>query len=92
MSAVLEKKSGPAAAVDSADLRQRFAAARSSGLRAKDAAEQLGLSEGAAIAAHTSGDGALQSTPLQKSWVEILQALEPCGPVMALTRNHSAVH
>ena len=76
-------------------LRERFAAARRTGLRAKDAAEHLGLSEGEAMAAHVGIDGAdsaLQATPLRSAWLEILQGLEACGPVMALTRNPSVVH
>jgi putative hemin transport protein len=76
-----------------AGIRESFAAARSSGKRAKDAAESLGLSEGAAIAAHAGDhDRPLKATPLKGPWVEILQALELCGPVMALTRNVSTVH
>ena len=90
MSAVLEMvQSEP---TDLADLRTRFAAARQGGLRAKDAAEKLGLSEGAAIAAHVGADTALQATPLRSDWVQILQGLEACGPVMALTRNATVVH
>lgn len=76
-----------------ADIRESFAAARSSGKRAKDAAESLGLSEGAAVAAHAGDhDRALKASPIAGPWVEILQALELCGPVMALTRNESTVH
>lgn len=90
MSAVLEPMQD--------SLRERFAAARRTGLRAKDAAEHLGLSEGEAMAAHVDADGvdgadsALQATPLRGAWLEILQGLEACGPVMALTRNPSVVH
>ncbi|MDO9406018.1 MAG: ChuX/HutX family heme-like substrate-binding protein [Polaromonas sp.] len=74
-------------------LRERFHAARSSGKRAKDAAESLGISEGEAVAAHAGEHAyALKATPLKGPWVEILQALELCGPVMALTRNESTVH
>lgn len=102
MSAVLQTQTRPDAAtqasagtepLDSATLRDRFTAARSSGKRAKDAAESIGVSEGQAIAAHAGAHGhALQATPLKGPWVEILQALELCGPVMALTRNESTVH
>ncbi len=74
-------------------VRSGFSAARSTGKRAKDAAESLGVSEGAAVAAHTGDhEFALKSTPLKGPWVEILQALELAGPVMALTRNESTVH
>lgn len=76
-----------------AALRERFSAARAAGKRAKDAAQSLGVSEGEAIAVHAGDhDHALKTTPLKGTWVEILQALELCGPVMALTRNESTVH
>ncbi|RYX91105.1 MAG: hemin-degrading factor [Comamonadaceae bacterium] len=82
-----------ATATDAASLRERFHAARAAGKRAKDAAESLGVSEGEAVAAHAGDhDYALKATPLKGPWVEILQALELCGPVMALTRNESTVH
>ena len=79
--------------LDAAILRERFSAARTSGKRAKEAAAYLDSSEGAAIAAHAGvHDYALKATPLKGPWVELLQALELCGPVMALTRNESTVH
>lgn len=82
-----------AASLDPASLREQFSAARRSGQRARDAAESLGVSEGQAIAAHTGVHGyPLKATPLQGPWVEVLQALELCGPLMALTRNESTVH
>ena len=75
------------------ELRAQFHAARQQGKRAKDAAQSIGTSEGAAIAAHAGEHPfALKATPLQGPWVEILQALQACGPVMALTRNTSTVH
>lgn len=102
MSAVLQTQTRPVAATQApavtpvmsdASVRERFVAARSSGKRAKDAAESLGLSEGRAIAAHAGAHGQpLKAVPLKGPWVEILQALELCGPVMALTRNESTVH
>jgi putative hemin transport protein len=79
--------------MSAASLRERFSAARASGKRAKDAAESLGVSEGEAIAAHAGPhEQALKATPLKGPWVELLQALELCGPLMALTRNESTVH
>jgi len=76
-----------------ADIRPRFAELRAQGRRHKDAAEALGLSEGAAIAAHAgTHDAALKATPLRGPWIAVLQALEPCGPLLALTRNESTVH
>ncbi|MCW5255455.1 hemin-degrading factor [Verminephrobacter aporrectodeae subsp. tuberculatae] len=74
-------------------VRAQFAAARASGKRAKDAAESLGLSEGAAVAAHAGKhEHPLQALALQGSWLELLQSLQDCGPLMALTRNAGAVH
>jgi putative hemin transport protein len=82
-----------AAAWPAIEIRARFASARVSGKRAKDAAESLGLSEGAAVAAHTGEhDHPLKATALCGPWIELLQGLEACGPVMALTRNTSTVH
>ncbi len=77
------------------DIPARFAALRAGGRRHKDAAEALGLSEGAAIAAHAGScadQQTLRATPLRGPWLELLQALEFCGPLMALTRNASTVH
>lgn len=74
-------------------IRQRFSAARTAGKRAKDAAEHIGVSEGAAVAAHCGAhDHAPKATPLRKPWIDLLQALELCGPLMGLTRNESTVH
>ncbi len=74
-------------------LRERFAQARASGKRAKDAAESIGVSEGEAMAAHVgSHERPLKTVPLRGAWLEILQALGECGPVLALTRNESTVH
>ncbi|MFI5445429.1 hemin-degrading factor [Polaromonas sp. UC242_47] len=98
MSAVLQTSTRLAAssdpvALNAASLRERFSAARSAGKRAKDAAESLGVSEGEAIAAHAGAhQHSLQAMPLQGPWVELLQALQLCGPLMALTRNQSTVH
>jgi putative hemin transport protein len=76
-----------------AEIRARFDVARRAGKRAKDAAESLGLSEGAAVAAHAGQhEFALKATPLHGPWVELLQGLEACGEVMALTRNEAVVH
>ncbi len=75
------------------DIRNAFQAARSSGLRAKEAAESTGLSEGGAINAHRGAHEApLQAVALRPDWLALLQALEACGPLMALTRNETVVH
>ncbi|WP_440108187.1 hemin-degrading factor [Acidovorax sp. BL-A-41-H1] len=84
----------PGAALHGAPgIRARFATARASGLRARDAAHSLGLSEGAVVAAH-AGEHAepLKVVPLRCDWLALLQALEFCGPLMALTRNNGVVH
>lgn len=79
-----------------AAIRASFAAARARGLRARDAADAIGLSEGAVIEAHSIAHGPhderLQAVPLHGPWLELLKSLEPCGPLMALTRNESVVH
>jgi putative hemin transport protein len=78
---------------DAEALRQAFATARASGKRAKEAAESLGLSEGQAVAAHCGTHShPPKATPLQGPWIELLQALQPCGPLMGLTRNETTVH
>ncbi len=61
-----------------ATVREGFATQRAAGLRAKDAAEALGLSEGAVIQAHTGAhDRSLQSTPLVGGqWKKRGQGLE----------------
>lgn len=75
------------------EIRTAFATLRAQGKRHKDAAEALGLSEGAAITAHAGvHDGVLRVTPLRAPWIDLLQALELCGPLLALTRNTSTVH
>ncbi|MCX8522142.1 MAG: hemin-degrading factor [Rhodoferax sp.] len=70
---------------------------RSSKVRHRDIAEQLGLSEGALIAAHVgvppdAPDVILYARRLRPEWADILAALETLGEVMALTRNVSCVH
>lgn len=76
-----------------ADIRTAFQAARSSGLRAKEAAEAIDVSEGAAVAAHAGAhDAPLRAVALQPQWLGLLQALQVCGPLMALTRNDTVVH
>ncbi len=75
------------------EIRTAFQAARAGGLRAKEAAESIGVSEGGAIAAHAgTRDAPLQATVLRPDWLGLLQSLEACGPLMALTRNGTVVH
>jgi len=74
-------------------IRERFSAARTKGMRARDAAEHLALSEGAVVAAHTGVHAyPMRAVPLQREWLAILKDLEACGPLMALTRNETTVH
>lgn len=74
-------------------IREEFAQKRQQGLRVKDAAEALQLSEGAVIAAHGGEhERSLKAVPLRAQWLDILKGLQACGTVMALTRNESTVH
>jgi len=57
-------------------------------MRARDAAEFLGVSECELIAA---GVG-LSTTRLAGEWVAMLKRIKGLGRVMALTRNHAVVH
>lgn len=75
------------------EIRTAYEAARAKGLRARDAAEAIGLSEGVALAAHIGASKApTQAVALKRDWLALLQSLKPCGPLLALTRNHSTVH
>jgi putative hemin transport protein len=55
------------------------------GLRARDAAERLAVSEAELLACHP------QSRRLSEDWGALITDLHEVGPVMALTRNHAAV-
>jgi|AraplaMF_Col_mMF_1032025.scaffolds.fasta_scaffold00128_39 putative hemin transport protein len=72
------------------DLRQRLLALRASkpGIRNRDAAETLGVSEAELIA---SGLGE-KTVRLQPDWHGLFQRLPKLGKVMALTRNETTVH
>ena len=61
-------------------------------LRHRDAAREMALSEGEAIALHIGQAGALRVTRLAKEFPQLLDAIKAAGPVMALTRNEAAVH
>jgi len=75
------------------NIRQAYQAARAQGLRARDAAEHIGLSEGAALAAHLGRhEQPTRTVALRPDWLALLKALQPCGPLLALTRNLSVVH
>jgi putative hemin transport protein len=70
-------------------LRARWSALQAQqSLRNRDAARALGVSEGELIASRVAhGNIRLAATPLA-----LLQAAEPLGRVLALTRNEAAVH
>jgi len=72
------------------DLRQRWLALREAkpGIRNRDAAETLGVSEATLIA---SGLGE-KTIRLQPDWTGLFQRLPKLGKVMALTRNETVVH
>lgn len=61
---------------------------REPGLRARDLAERLGVSEGELVASRC-GDGV---TRLDGPWADLIHALPTLGRVMVLTRNDSCVH
>lgn len=56
--------------------------------RIRTAARELGTSEAALVATGVDGE----AVRLRPAFEEILHALEPLGPVMALTRNDACVH
>lgn len=58
------------------------------GLRARDLAERLGVSEGELVASRC-GDGVIR---LDGPWADLVRALPALGRVMILTRNDSCVH
>mgnify|MGYP002633951517 CR=1 FL=1 len=75
---------------NAAPLRARWLALRDAEptIRARDAAEKLGVSEGELIACRC-GAGVQR---LQGPWGDLLEALPDLGRVMALTRNDHVVH
>lgn len=76
------------------NIRAALVQARAGGLRVRDAAETLGLSEGCVIAAHAHDSAAghgLHATPVHTDWLALLGSLQACGPLMGLTRNLSTV-
>jgi len=78
-----DRHSGMAVARARAEL-----AASTPGLRSRDAAERLGISEGAYLAS----DCGQSAVRLQSEWRRLLDGVAALGPVMALTRNAHAVH
>ncbi|WP_019625870.1 hemin-degrading factor [Thioalkalivibrio sp. ALJT] len=58
-------------------------------IRARDAADRLGVSEAQLVAARCDG---LTIVRLRPAWADLLAELESLGSVMALTRNEHVVH
>jgi putative hemin transport protein len=78
-------------------IRQSFIALRKEGkLRHREIASSLKISEAELIAAHIGQESGahtqLWAIRLTHAWAEIIQALEPIGDLMALTRNEACVH
>jgi putative hemin transport protein len=83
-------------------IRAEFSEARAKGLRNKEAAEAIGVTEGVALATHQQQqppnvaalpwNRPLTVWALKTDWLELLKSLEACGPLMALTRNETSVH
>jgi putative hemin transport protein len=74
-------------------LYTRFLDLRSErGLRHRDAARALGVSEGEAIAAAVGRSAPLRAVRLKGPWPALFEQLPTLGRVMALTRNEAAVH
>ncbi len=61
-------------------------------MRHRDAAQALGVAEGAAIASAVGQRGALRAVRLAPPWPEMFEQLPWLGPVLALTRNETTVH
>jgi putative hemin transport protein len=75
------------------ELHERFLALRRERkLRHRDAAAELGLSEGEAVAAAVGSERELRAVRLAGPWSGVLERVPSVGTVMALTRNESAVH
>lgn len=71
-------------------IREKYAQLKDSEpkIRARNAAEEMGFSEGELVAAHV-GHG---NTRLVCDVEAVLPAIKDCGHVMALTRNEACVH
>ncbi len=70
---------------------------RDAKLRHREIASKLGISEGELVAAHVAPPNELaqrlmRAQRLRPAWPQVIEALEPVGELMALTRNESCVH
>lgn len=84
----------PAPRLPGSEIRRRLQAQRaaSPGLRARDLARNLGLSEAELVAARCGEAGEERALRLDARWPELVQALPALGRVMVLTRNEHCVH
>ena len=87
---MLDNTSSPASALSIPELLEASRRLREQepGLRARDLADRLGVSE-AELVASRCGDGV---TRLEGPWAPLIEALPALGHIMALTRNDSCVH
>nr|WP_199046110.1 ChuX/HutX family heme-like substrate-binding protein [Dyella sp. ASV24] len=87
---MLDNTSSPASALSIPELldASRRLREQEPGLRARDLADRLGVSE-AELVASRCGDGV---TRLDGPWAPLIEALPSLGRVMVLTRNDSCVH
>lgn len=70
-------------------LNERYADLLQSGpIRVRDAAQRLGTTEAALVAAGVTG----AATPLKTEWGALFAAMPRLGGIMCLTRNEHAVH
>lgn len=76
------------AAADSLYPRWQALRSEQSGLRARDAAAKLGVSEAELVASRLAVD----TVRLRPEWAALLPALGELGYIMALTRNEHCVH
>jgi putative hemin transport protein len=76
--------------IEASDLRQRLRDLRAEkpGLRARDAARCLGVSEAELVASGVEE----AATPLTTAWRDMLAAMPGLGRVLCLTRNEHCVH
>ena len=82
-----------AAPVSGLELRQRWNTLKTQRqVRARDAAAELGASEGALIASLCGAEGEARAIRLRDAQADIVKDIEALGPVMALTRNDHVVH
>src|SRR5690625_3915349 len=78
---------------DTVSTRYRVLKTMEPALRARDAAERLGISEGALLAARMEDGEDIRSLTLKAAdFARLIKELREVGPVMTLTRNETAVH